>query len=56
MILKSFFPFFLNQGCYEFADGSKYEGEWKDHRMHGEGTYTDIDGNKWQGNYTAKNL
>ena len=37
------------KGLYEFPDGSKYEGEWKDHKMNGDGAYTDIHGNKWEG-------
>ena len=37
------------KGVYEFPNGSKYEGEWKNHKMHGEGVFTDIDSNKWEG-------
>jgi hypothetical protein len=29
------------QGIYEFPDGTLYEGEWKDHKMHGEGYFID---------------
>jgi len=38
------------KGLYEFPDGSKYEGEWKDQKMHGDGVFTDLNGNKWEGN------
>jgi len=40
------------KGLYEFPDGSKYEGEWKDHKMHGDGSFTDLNGNKWEGIFT----
>ena len=33
-------------GTYTDADGSKYVGEWKDGKRHGQGTYTWADGNK----------
>lgn len=28
------------QGTYVYADGDKYEGEWKDDKRHGRGTVT----------------
>jgi hypothetical protein len=37
------------KGTYEFPDGTLYEGEFKDHRMHGEGYYIDKNGNRWEG-------
>lgn len=40
---------FFIKGLYEFPDGSKYEGEWKDQKMHGDGVFTDLNGNKWEG-------
>ncbi len=39
----------IKKGTYEFADGSKYEGEWKNQKKNGEGIFTYIDGNKWEG-------
>jgi hypothetical protein len=27
-------------GTYGYADGDKYEGEWKDDKRHGKGTVT----------------
>lgn len=32
------------KGIYEFPDGTIYEGEWGNHRMHGEGYYIDSKG------------
>jgi len=28
-----------------------YEGEWNEHKMHGEGYFVDKDGNKWEGKF-----
>lgn len=36
---------------YEFPNGAKYEGEWRGHKMHGEGIYTDIEGRRWEGEF-----
>ena len=36
-------------GTYELDDGSKYVGEWKDSRWHGQGTHTSPDGAKYVG-------
>ena len=44
----------MMKGVYEFPNGSKYEGEWKNHKMHGEGVFTDIDSNKWEGKIHQK--
>ena len=33
----------------QFADGSKYSGDWERNLMHGEGIYVDPDKVKWQG-------
>jgi hypothetical protein len=32
------------QGTMEYADGSKYEGEWRDNVPNGQGVYTYPDG------------
>ena len=47
-----------NKGIKTWADGSKYEGEWKYNRpprlkihFHGKGTYTYPDGSKWIGKF-----
>ena len=34
-----------------WADGSKYVGEWKDGKQHGQGIYTWADGEKYVGEY-----
>ena len=36
---------------YEFPDGAIYDGEWKDHKMHGEGQFIDRKGQKWEGEF-----
>ena len=38
-------------GSYPFDDGSKYVGEWKDDRKHGQGTFTWVDGDKYVGEW-----
>lgn len=30
----------VEMGTYLFSNGDKYEGEWKDDKMEGQGTYT----------------
>ena len=45
------------RGIYRFQDeaggavGSKYDGEWKDNKMHGMGVYRWIDGRMYEGSY-----
>ena len=36
---------------YTYADGSTYDGEWKDDKGHGQGTLTWADGNKYEGEW-----
>ena len=36
-------------GKMKYADGSSYEGHWKDNQMHGDGVYIDSDQIKWEG-------
>jgi 1-phosphatidylinositol-4-phosphate 5-kinase len=36
-------------GRMDYYNASNYEGEWKSNRMHGNGTYLDPDGVKWEG-------
>ena len=31
-------------GTYTYENGEKYVGEYKDNKMHGQGTFTDADG------------
>ena len=37
------------QGVYSWADGRKYEGEYKDDKKHGYGIYTYPDGRSYKG-------
>ena len=34
-----------------WSDGRKYEGDWKNNKMHGNGMYTWADGRKYMGEY-----
>jgi hypothetical protein len=36
-------------GIMEYADGDRYEGEWKDEKKHGYGKYTYADGRTKEG-------
>ena len=36
-------------GKMDYADGARYEGEWKDNMMHGNGIYFDQDKIEWNG-------
>jgi hypothetical protein len=36
-----------------FADGSRYEGDWRDGKMHGQGTYTSPDGLSYSGGWLS---
>jgi len=36
---------------YEFPNGDKYEGNWKNNLMHGKGTYLKPDGFKYEGEF-----
>ena len=39
------------QGTRTYSNGSKYVGEFRDGRRHGQGTYTLPSGNKYVGEY-----
>ena len=39
------------EGTYTYANGSKYVGEWKDGKKHGQGALTYVSGNKYVGEY-----
>ena len=39
------------QGTYNYADGNKYVGEWKDDKKSGQGTFTFASGNKYVGEW-----
>ena len=39
------------QGVYEFASGSRYEGQWKDDKMHGQGVYEFASGSRNEGGF-----
>ena len=34
-----------------FADGERYEGQWKNNMKHGQGIFTFADGNVYEGEY-----
>ena len=36
----------------KFLNGDKYDGEWKDGKMHGKGVYTYINGDQYEGEYS----
>ena len=37
------------EGVYQWADGSSYEGGWRESKMHGQGKYVDVEGVIWSG-------
>ena len=41
----------IEKGEYQWTDGRKYIGAWKDNKMDGIGTYTWSDGRSYQGEY-----
>jgi len=38
---------------YCFANGDRYEGEWKDNLIHGQGTFTQSRGDVYTGDFVA---
>jgi hypothetical protein len=38
-------------GVYQWSDGRKYDGEWKNNKMEGYGVFTWPDGRKYEGQY-----
>ena len=55
LLLVSCGPQQDGHGTYEYDDGSKYIGEWKDGKQHGQGTYTLADGIKHVGEFKDGN-
>ena len=45
------YPFDNCYGSYTWSDGTKYIGEWKDNKQHGQGTTIWADGNKYSGEF-----
>jgi len=39
------------KGTLFYVDGDRYEGEWKDGRMHGKGAYHYSNGDKYEGEW-----
>ena len=37
------------KGIFYYAEGDKYDGEWKDDKLHGKGIFYFIDGGKYDG-------
>ena len=48
-------PIHFGQGKFTSPDGSSYEGQWKDGKYHGHGTYTFSDGGKGIGHFREDN-
>jgi len=42
-------------GTFNYTNGSKYVGEFKDNKRHGQGTYTWADGEKYVGEWKNGN-
>lgn len=38
-------------GTYKFTNGDKYEGQWKEGKMHGRGNYEFANGDRYNGDY-----
>lgn len=43
--------FKIHIGVYQWSDGRKYEGEWKNNKMEGYGIFTWPDGRRYEGEY-----
>ena len=41
------------QGVGEYANGSRYEGQWKDGKWHGQGVYEYANGDRYDGQWKA---
>ena len=39
------------KGCYKWADGRVYDGDWKENQMHGKGKFTWKDGREYVGEF-----
>ena len=39
------------RGTFAWADGDRYEGEWRDNKPHGRGTFTSSDGRRYDGEW-----
>ena len=39
------------QGTYQYSNGDKYKGQWKNNRLDGQGTLTYLDGSKYEGQW-----
>ncbi len=37
--------------CIQWPNGAMYSGEWRENKMHGNGTYVDKEGNTWVGQF-----
>jgi hypothetical protein len=48
---KVLLVFMIFKGIYEWSDGRKYEGEWKNNKMEGYGVFTWPDGRRYEGEY-----
>lgn len=41
----------ITTGIYEWSDGRKFEGQWKNNKMEGYGVFTWPDGRRYEGEY-----
>mgnify|MGYP001131685251 CR=1 FL=1 len=40
------------RGILSYADGDRYEGEWKNGKMHGKGVYVYANGDRYDGEWS----
>ena len=44
------------RGTFYFANGERYEGDWKDSQLHGRGTYYFANGDECEGDWRENRL
>jgi len=42
---------FTDSSILKWPNGARYVGEWRENKMHGDGTYIDKEGNTWTGQF-----
>lgn len=38
-------------GIYNWSDGRRFDGDWRNNKMHGSGLFTWSDGRRYEGEY-----